>query len=270
MEISSKEQLNRTMVHDTKMKIIIIRLDYGGVDDLSALIKIFDNNIRCFKRRQELYNNQMDVTLREEDLIAISKSLSIPVNVIRKEKIWRYSGAELGNCETTLDVSQYYLCMTIKCNNNYDGLNSYSSVFEQAATLFKSNIPYFEPKRLGLRKVRVEDFSNLAEMAHVFEPNIFCLNQKFLRTEDYFEKHYRDVLINASPNKLQVNINRSIKSMVINDKYMYKSALDIDAYYQNRKSLYDHSLPQLLFEANDAEFDIYKSCMTLKYLKTII
>jgi len=28
-----------------------------------------------------------------------------------------------------------------------------------------------------------------------------------LETEDYFEKHYKDVLLNTSINKLQVNIN---------------------------------------------------------------
>lgn len=269
MEITSKDQLTRNMVHDTKMKIVIIRLDYSGVEDLSALIKIFDDKIKCFKSRRELYNNQMNVTLREEDLATISKSLSIPVNVIRKEKIWRYFDSTLGVCETTLDISQYFMCMTIKSENNYDGLDIYSSVFKEAAELFKSEISYFEPKRLGLRKVRIEDFKDLADSADIFESNVFCLNHKFTETDPtYLEKHYKDVLINDCKNRLWININRSIK--YFDTDAIYKSALDIDAYYQDDKSLSETPITDLLSEANEIEFNIYKSCMTFEYLKSII
>ena len=84
---TSKAEIDRTKVHDKNMKIVIIRLDYAGVTDLLDLIKSFDQTIKSFKQREEVYNNQLNLNIREEDIQTISKTLSIPVNIIRKCRI---------------------------------------------------------------------------------------------------------------------------------------------------------------------------------------
>ena len=49
----------------------------------------------------------------------------MPISVIEKEKIVRYRGLNNVPGDVTLDISQFYICMTIKYNENYDGFNNY-------------------------------------------------------------------------------------------------------------------------------------------------
>jgi uncharacterized protein (TIGR04255 family) len=265
--MASKFDITREMVHDKQMKIIIIRLDYAGVADLSNLIAIFDETCPgAFSNRQEVYNNQLNVNLRTEDLISISDSLSVPVNVIRKERIWRYAGLKDVVCDTYLDISQYYLCMTIMCNNNYDGLDHYLPIFEKATSAFRS-IPYFQPKRLGLRKNRVENFDDYKIIASTFESHMFCLDSFNSRCDVHLSKRYSDVIHN---NNVIANINRAIELVSVEGKQCYKTALDIDAYYQDDAISNERTMAELLKVANEYEFDIYKDCMTEQYLNSIM
>jgi len=267
----NKDDIKRDMVHDKNMKIIILRLDYAGVTDLSALISAFEGVFsNVFSKRQEVYNNQLNVNLRAEDLNSISESLSVPVNVIRKEKLWRYSELKEVTCKTSLDISQYYLCMTIMCENNYDGLDKYLSYFEGTAQAFKDNVQYFLPKRLGLRKNRVEDFKEYGLITSTFEKSVFCMDNFFSCCEKHIMKNYIDVIRNTCSNNLQVNINRKIEPVIIDGEDMHKTALDIDAYYQSEEILNSSPINQLLRDANEYEFGIYKSCMTQEYLNQIM
>ena len=269
--MKNKDEISREMVHDKKMKIIILRLDYIGVTDLIALISAFESVFSgSFSMRQEVYNNQLNVSLRAEDLNSISESLSVPVNVIRKEKLWRYSGLKDVMCKTSLDISQYYLCLTIMCEDNYDGLDIYMPYFERTVKAFKDNNRYFRPKRLGLRKNRVEKFEEYDNIASTFEKSVFCMDNFFSCCEKHIVKNYIDVVRNTCSNDLQVNINRKIEPVVIDDKEIYKTALDIDAYYQSEEILNSLPIDQLLSNANNYEFEIYKSCMTQKYLNQIM
>ncbi len=269
---TSKAEIDRTKVHDKNMKIVIIRLDYAGVTDLLDLIKSFDQTIKSFKQREEVYNNQLNLNIREEDIQTISKTLSIPVNIIRKEKIYRYSNAEFGECQTTLDISQYFLCMTIISKNNYDGLTVYSQVFQQTAELFKTQIKFFNPKRLGLRKTRVENFNTIDEIQSTFEPNLFCFNHfNDIPDKEYHSKIYKDVFRNDQLS-IFANINRSILPVKKDDQDKLQTQLDIDTYYdtQHYKTIFQKfSFAQLLENANQYEFEIYKSCLTLEHLNKI-
>lgn len=269
---TSKAEIDRTKVHDKNMKIVIIRLDYAGVTDLLDLIKSFDQTIKSFKLREEVYNNQLNLNIREEDIQTISKTLSIPVNIIRKEKIYRYSNAEFGECQTTLDISQYFLCMTIISKNNYDGLTVYSQVFQQTAELFKAQIKFFNPKRLGLRKTRVENFNTIDEIQSTFEPNLFCFNHfNDITDKEYHSKIYKDVFRNDQLS-IFANINRSILPVKKDDQDKLQTQLDIDTYYdtQHYKTIFQKfSFAQLLENANQYEFEIYKSCLTLEHLNKI-
>lgn len=259
----SKEQISRDSIRDIWMKQVIIRLDYAGVADLNELIKIFDLRINRFAKRQEMYVNQLGFNIRAEDLKNISDTLSIPIEAIKKEKIWRYSELNVGQCSTTLDISQYFMCMTIDCQHNYDGITEYIKVFKEVMEIFTSDIKYFEPKRIGLRKARVQKLKTLNDVANIFEPYIFCMNiaENLALTHDKF---YRDIAKKVD-DSLYININRIIKS--IDDETAFNTTLDLDAYTTN---LDKKELSNIIDVANAYEFEVYKSCMTLNYLNTII
>ena len=131
-----KKGFTRNNIRDKFMNLVIMRLDFAGITDSKELIKIFDSKFpRTFKKRQEVYNRELNVTFRDSDLREISDSLSLPASVIQKEKLIRYSDMSGTGCDVTLDISQYFLCMTIKCKNNYDGLDKYIEVFKGTITL---------------------------------------------------------------------------------------------------------------------------------------
>lgn len=180
----------------------------------------------------------------------------------------RYHGMKNVNSDVTLDISKYYLCMSLKCDNNYDGINKYLNCFKGAITLFKEKIPYFCHRRLGIRKVRVEDKPTFEEFRDIFEDSIYekpkygfdCFT--FLRTEhvDSFEL--------ANPKNLRFNVRCLMQHGVKDDKDLYTSSLDIDAYYVG-DFLSNSDINNLINTANKTEFEIYKYCMKESYLESI-
>lgn len=268
-DIISKEKFSRRQLHDTMMKQVIIRLDYSGITDLDDLVKKISDIERNFSKRTVVYNNQMNVNLRPEDIESISQSLSIPVNVIRKDKLIRYSGFNRGNCDITLDVSQFFTCLTIYCDNNYDGLDNYIDVFVSSINKFREN-KFLDPKRLGLRKTRVQYMEEVVDINKTYEDSVFCLHF-FNEAEKFLYKKYFDT---TKQNDIQVNIIREINLVEKDEKLQYQTSLDIDAYYQFNEQepetiVSQKSIPKLLDLANNYEFEIYKRCMTQTYLNSI-
>lgn len=266
----AKEQYTRNRVHDIHMKEIIIRLDYTGVRDGMDLVKLFDKRFpKIFKRSQDIYNNEFSLSLRKDDLKDISESINVPINVIQKEKIVRYIGMKNVACDVILDISQYYLCMTIKCDGNYDGLDNYVECFKGAISVFGDSLPYFTPKRLGLRKIRVEDKPTINDFENTFEPFVFHIPKYSIDGANSLKSEYSDYIEDLS-NNIRFNIKRTIgrvkKQSQNSESIAYLTTLDIDAYYKEEEL---RNINELLNKANLLEFEIYKSCMREEYLHSI-
>lgn len=267
----SKERFERNRLHDTNMKTVIIRLDYAGVIDNQELVKIFDKRFpSAFRSRQEIHNSEFTINLRGDDLKDISDTLSVPVSVIQKERVYRYQGLKDVACEVTLDISQYYLCMTINCQNNYDGLDKYIECFKGAISVFAEKNSYFQPKRLGLRKIRVENKPRIEDFTSIFETFVFNIPGYSLASSLNLKTKYYDYIECPDMNNLRFNINRAINRLEKRSdqgiSYLYQSVLDIDAYY---KSDTLNRINELLNQANKEEFKVYKACMKETYLNSI-
>lgn len=79
----SKDRFTRERTHDTKIKTVIVRLDYSEVADSGDLWKQFDKHFHSeFKERHEHHNREFNIQLRKEDIQTISNMLSLPVKVI--------------------------------------------------------------------------------------------------------------------------------------------------------------------------------------------
>ena len=260
----SKVDIQRSQVHDTHMKYVILRIDYSGVTNSSKLVDLFDKRFpKAFRNRNWIAQREISVAFRQEDLQAISKAVSVPINVVDKEPLYRYSGFRQGQCEASLDISQFYMCMTINCDNNYDGLDNYLECFKGAVSIFKDKVDYFHPRRLGIRKCRVQDFDTIAAINNVFESFVFDEpNLQIGQTQSYRE--YRTSILDINQNKLNVNVLRK-RFFKTNDE-RYRTSLDIDVYCQDDQLLNDDNINQLVRVANDYEFDVYKMCMTNNYL----
>lgn len=268
--MNEDKKFERTHVHDVMVKRIILRLDFAGVIDSNELVKVFDKNFpKSFKRRNLIINNELNVTLHQSDLDEIGKTLSIPVSVIQKSHVTRYIGlTKKVACDVTLDISQYYLCMLIECNNNYDGLDNYTEVFKGAITLFREKIQYFRPRRLGLRKIREQHATTKEDAKSPFEPFVFPENSFAINNYQLTKSEFIDCIM-SNDERLKFNIHRRLEKMQSEDKNtIYVSLLDLDTYCDDEVEL-SKDLNELLRNANEKEFRMYESCMTRKYLESI-
>ena len=238
------------------------------VNDVNELIKAFEKKGKIFKMKTVMENRGINVSFREADFESISESLSIPVESIKHERFIRYEGLDNCRCDVTFDISQFYLCLTIKCKNNYDGLTNYVAPFKGAIKLFLEKIQYFEPKRLGIRKVRVETKANIRGVSEIFEPFVFSLPlygipSPLIRKSENFD------VMEESSSALHFNIHRAIEYVTDKDNNeKYSTILDIDAYY-HEDALHKGKINDMITYANLREFEIYKECMTESYLNSI-
>ena len=265
----AKDSITRAEVHDKHMKEVIIRLDYAGVSDVSELVKIFDKTFpKTFKNRSDVYNTEYKMTLSQDVIKDISDTVHIPVNVLQKEKIVRYTGMRNVHCNVILDISQYYLCMTIECDENYDGLDKYVECFKGSITAFSSRQDYFQPKRLGLRKIRVESKKTIQDFNKIFESFVLNIPNYSICQKDNLKSTYIDVIEDKTNKGLKFNICRSVGRYDAKqggvDMTEYRAVLDIDADYKDEKL---DRISDLLTQANLKEFEVYKSCMKEEFLR---
>lgn len=270
MVIESKDDIKREKVKDPCLRQIIMRLDYAGVSDVVDLVKIFEKKFPSdFRSKDEVYSRNF--AIRQDDLREISETLSVPVKIIQDERITRYSGLKNVNGKTTLDISRYFICMTIDIENEYDGLTKYVDKFKGAVTGFK-DIAYFNPRRLGIRKIRVESFDTIADAGHTFEPFVYP-NPNFELAEPTTNKVvYYNCLSDLENEHLRYNVRREYGMVQKPDGSQngYQFILDIDAYYNDATILNSKRINDLIGLANEQEFELYKSCMTFDYLKSIL
>lgn len=270
MAIESKTDVKREKVKDPCLRQIIIRLDYAGVSDVVDLVKIFEKKFPSdFRSKDEVYSR--NYAIRQDDLKEISETLSVPVKIIQDERIIRYSGLKNVNGKTTLDISRYFICMTIDLDNEYEGLTNYVDKFKGAITGFK-DMAYFNPRRLGIRKIRVERFDYISDAIPRFEPFVYP-NPGFSLNEPTTNKVvYYNHLADKDHEHLRYNIRREYGMVKKPDGTQngYQFILDIDAYYNDVTVLNTKKINDLIGLANEQEFELYKACMTFDYLKSIL
>ena len=258
----SKDSIQRSDVHDTHMKYVILRLDYSGMQDVDALKKEFHKRYGGnFSKEEVGVLKSASLTFREEDLKAISKAVTASIRDIENGQIFRYRGLKHVKGDVTLDISQFYLCMTIGYHDDYEGLNKYLDSFKGAITTFKEKFSYFTPKRLGIRKCRVENFRQIQEIDRVFESFVF--NDGNLPIGKFGEslRVYRASLSDDGEYGIKVNVTRSLQPVLSNGRNEIMTSLDIDAYVDNQNLLISRNINKIIDEVNNFEFKVYKMCM---------
>ena len=267
----AKDNISRENVRDRKLKLVILRLDFAGVSDIQSLVKLFDNRFpKEFKSRTEIHNRQFNISFREEDLKEISDTLSLPVSVIKNEKVYAYKGMKNVVCDTTMEISQYYLGLTVKCNDNYDGLDSYVESFKGAISVFKDKIPYFAPKRFGIRKVRIQEMPTLFDFNDVFEDFVFKMPSFDVPNHTLLKNVNVSYIELPEANNLRINVRREMAKGTNGDGLdQYRAILDIDAYYKE-DALSSGNINRMITEANEQAFIVYRSCMRESYLRSIL
>lgn len=266
----AKEDIKRSDIKDRFLKKIVVRLDFVGVTDVTRLTRLFDDKFpKKFTWREEYYNN--NIGIREEDLKQVSETLSIPVKVLEKVKVFRYKELRQATEKADLDISQFFISLTINCDENYDGIDKYLEYFKGAITVFSNKLQYFSPRRLGLRKIRIQNFSQIQDSESVFESFVFKTPNYNITQPKIRKTTYYDYLESSKEGQTMYhNIRREINRGINQEgNQQYKLILDIDTYITDQEGLTPSNAGNLIVKANDREFNIYKSCMNLDYLENI-
>ena len=268
--MEDKSLYTRNNVHDKKMRLVIVRLDYICDCTFNKLKSLFEAAFKkIFLEAPKVYeNHNIQINLSDKDFVSISRNLNIPIDEIKELQYVRYSGFKNGNCFAILDISECYMCLTIKCENNYDGLTDYVEPIKGAFTILQNKGINLTLKRLGIRKIRIEDFDLLNDIKEVFEPFVYNIPSFGTLNNVNLKSEYVDVFMDPT-NRLRTNVRRILERVVGSNKSeSFSVTLDIDAYFHlNEKEKIN--LRNLLDCVNQKEFEIYKECMTYKYLRSI-
>lgn len=268
--MKNKSIFTRLNVHDKKMRLVIVRMDYVCDCTFKKLKSLFDDAFnKTFIYPPVMYeNHNIQINLSDRDFLSISRNLSISIDEIKELQYVRYAGLKKGNCFAILDISQCYMYLTIKCENNYDGLTNYVEPIKGAFTILRNKGVNLSPKRFGIRKIRIEDFSLLDNINGVFEPFVFNMSSFGCSNKVSLKSEYSDVFLDSADG-LRTNVKRTLERVVDSYKQQKISAtLDIDSYIHLKENT-KFNLRNLLDFVNQKEFEIYKECMTYEYLKSI-
>ena len=82
-------------------------------------------------------------------------------------------------------------------------------------------------------------------------------------------REYRSYLQNDNLNNIRTNIIRRFMPIAENEVRKFNTILDIDVYYQDRKLLLEREMSNLIDEANQFEFEVYKMCMKEDMLRDV-
>ncbi|MCH4895653.1 TIGR04255 family protein [Marinilabiliaceae bacterium JC040] len=272
--METKNKFTRDNLKGNFLKQIIFRIDYSGVVDILPIVKDF---MRKYGERVGIYSktfhNKVDLDMRS--LEDISETLSVPVRVLEKEVVHRFTDSKNEASETIFDISTYYTSFTINCKR-YNSITDYKNLFnDYIAFMFSSNNS-FEIKRIGLRKISEKVVQDYTELFKIFEQNMFCNSDDI---NSNFDSNNINNLSVISPKKSDeiINYNRRILKGFITKKdgkreVAYQAVLDMDCFLKDEflNSVNEQKkASDTISRMNSILFDIYKMSVTYEYLETL-
>lgn len=221
------------------MKNVIIRVDYQGIVDIFDSIKEFQERFNDkFSSYITTTHNTLNITIN--DIEQISDSLSIPIGEVKKQTIHRFEKNKFGTDEVTFDVTKYYSVLTVKCIN-YVNIDPYLDFFADYCDFIAEINPYVSAKRLGLRKIGSNIYTNPGQIFSDFNARYFNLD--FDDTGfSVLKNRYVDVLEKSDDSSI-INYVRSYEKGLYMDETSgkpepidaFQIQLDFDAYFDDQK-----------------------------------
>lgn len=267
----SKDIYSRATQKTNFLKKVIIRIDYIG---LVTAEKVVD------KTKEWLLDQYFDslskrfigqARLNFSDIGNIAKTLMIPVQDLRNEPLYVFSGAPFRgtNDNVTMEVSAFYTAIEVTCND-YRSITPYQTLITEFVNRFFELEKTLKLTRLGIRKASGVLFDDFDDLERTYEHELFngakpdhnlsLINQEYL---DCFFNEERDI---------KVNYKRAVAS-VLDSKRNNKlqAGLDIDVYIDNeiihRTGVDMKSDFSTIFsKLNDYQFVLYRNSVTEEYL----
>ena len=273
----SKESYTRYSMNANMLKKVLIRVDYDGVTDIGKWVETVKSNASLrtkFSVYVQNYLNRAKLNLSNNDEIARQRAL--PVNDFESEPVHRFSDSHFPGRDDSviMDIARLFMTFEINCKH-YSTIDDYFCYLEEYFTEFLKSDPYIKIKRIGIRKLGGDSFSDFNEMRQTFEPEFFdghkIDNDDTVVLERTFHDSYMKVLNAGTDTSRLVKINYTTRCRRIDGEKPFQSILDIDGYVdeyiiKENSLTFPQDLHQTLDAINNYMFGLYKKSVTELYL----
>ena len=248
------------------LKEIIIRLDFESLTDLNAVIKRLkrENFINTFlKGYRVIKSNRISLQMPP----SVVEDKFIPVERYDVTDMHRFFDSAIEPIQdVTLDVTETYVCLTIKTNDDYSSIEPYIELVSNVANLIKSEDSYVRFCRIAIRKIDGEDFENLEEGFRVFKSSRFDMEHNF---EHFSKTTHKAVLMDYfMADSVKFNMTNSIEKFR-NGKC--RICLDMDSYideecYRESPDLRALDVDEILKNRlNNRLYSLFAECVILEH-----
>ena len=256
----TKNKIGRQKLKKPLLKRLIIRFDFTSVVDMQkALNKI----VAFLKPPKGFFNSFNQMSLVPNTTVGEEQSVKRSADV--SPDVYRFSDCNIEpKQEVLLDFTRNSLCLDIRCNDQYDGIDNYFKIMTKIMSIIIENEDYVQLNRIGIRKIDGVDEMSLKEADTTFEyfnQRLDWGNNDRMISQQYTDQMFcQDILA-------FVIYNRIVR--LVPETGNYRFTLDMDCYKevgQLERRPSKEWLRTVLDEMNDRLFHMFKMGITLEYL----
>ena len=153
---------------ESLLKQVIIRIDFSPISNFMAFIMQLRNNpimMEYYARGREIKTNNVNITLNQnKDELQDAK-----LTVNETTSVFRFYGeTERFDQKSEFDITDSFMCLTIACDDNYKHCTPYLEFIADRMSEVKQFDPYARIKRIGLRKIDSDDFTDVEAANKIF------------------------------------------------------------------------------------------------------
>lgn len=260
-----KEEIKRKDLHCSLLKRVIIRADIFPMLKLEDSVSEISHQ-EWFKGRFESMD-KFTAAINSFDASRTSPLANTPGTEVRRFFDCTIEPKQ----ELSLDISDEFICMDIKCNEHYDSLDSYIDLMSKVIGQTIHDDAYVKLKRLAIRKIDGLVLSNADEANTVFE----YFDQGIMTKDEGMRKRLYNDYFYSNMKKVNVNYSRQVKiGNKKEEKFIFTMDTDVYAMPKELDNLRPgvEELKDILSNRiNETAFDIFKrgvkETFLNKYLK---
>lgn len=268
------EDVTRYDVRGDLLKKVIIRIDYTGVPTITDWIDYLTKDEYLSSKFNSYDKGALNkATLRFSNFDEIAKSLSIPLQELKKETIHRFSASKFPGHEDeiVMDVTSYFTTLTIDCHN-YRTIDDYFDYINTYMLKLKECARFLKIIRIGIRKIGGNAFPSVDKIGEVFNSQLFFGEIIDETSTTAHEIDYRDSFIEKEDN-IKVNYGRLCREVLNQEhKTVYQVLMDIDGYV-DEEIIFKSTLPlpdallDTMKKINNSLFRLFKKSVNQDFLK---
>lgn len=267
----AKDQYTRDNVKASCLRRVIILIDYTRVSNEDSWIDYVKENFCKGKFNKYAPILPENDKSHRENAKGIANRLGIPISEFNRNIIHNFiHNTDYFKDDVSLEISRYYMGLTIDVGNEYRGLDKYMKYVSSIIEAMIQNDSFVEIRRIGIRKYDVFQFDDRDSLKRDLEESTVFSN-KIENKMGELERNYIDRYYSVE-DEVNVTFTRQLKVVNIDEdrsafQIVIDSDLSINQWIINQRKLqFPNDMEKCLFDLNAKSFNIFKNFVTEDYL----